>query len=136
MASEQPNTFDVAVLGGGPAGATCAALLRKYNPGLSVFVAERDQFPRDHVGESQLPGCAQICAEMGCWDKVEAAGFPIKIGASYTWGRNNDKWDFDFYPVFVDLQGTPEELFFATLAEEVFQELAPHLEGLEPTVEP
>ena len=38
-----------------------------------------------------------------------------------------------FYPVFIDLQGTPEERFFATLAEEVFHELEPHLEGLQPS---
>ncbi len=98
MAANELQKYDVAVLGGGPAGSTCAALLRKYNPSLSVFVAERDRFPRDHVGESQLPGCAQICAEMGCWDKVEAAGFPVKVGASYTWGKTDEVWDFDFIP--------------------------------------
>ncbi len=38
-----------------------------------------------------------------------------------------------FYPVFIDLQGTPEERFFVTLAEEVFHELEPHLEGLQPS---
>jgi len=38
-----------------------------------------------------------------------------------------------FYPVFIDLQGTPEERFFATLAEEVFHELEPHLDGLQPS---
>ncbi|MCP4663268.1 MAG: AAA family ATPase [bacterium] len=40
---------------------------------------------------------------------------------------------YDFYPVYVDLQGTPEERFFATLAEDVFQELAPVLDGLTPS---
>ncbi len=40
---------------------------------------------------------------------------------------------YDFYPVYVDLQGTPEEKFFATLGEDVFLELAPHLDGLEAT---
>ena len=40
---------------------------------------------------------------------------------------------FVFYPVFIDLQGTPEERFFATLAEETFQELEPHLGGLQPS---
>ena len=98
MISSQTETFDVVILGGGPAGATCGSLLRKYNPGLSVFIAEKAVFPRDHVGESQLPGCAQICAEMGCWEKVEAAGFPVKIGASYTWGKSQEVWDFDFIP--------------------------------------
>jgi len=38
-----------------------------------------------------------------------------------------------FFPVFIDLQGTPEERFFATLAEEVFHELEPHLDGLQPS---
>ncbi|MCB9838766.1 MAG: tryptophan 7-halogenase, partial [Phycisphaeraceae bacterium] len=92
-------TCDVAIIGGGPAGSTLASLIRKYNPDLHVVILEKAKFPRDHVGESQLPGVGHICHEMGCWDKVEAAGFPIKIGASYTWGRNMDKWDFDFYPV-------------------------------------
>ena len=36
---------------------------------------------------------------MGVWDAVEAADFPIKIGASYTWGRDNDRWDINFYPI-------------------------------------
>ncbi len=36
---------------------------------------------------------------MGCWDKVEAANFPIKIGATYRWGKNPELWDFDFVPV-------------------------------------
>ncbi len=40
---------------------------------------------------------------------------------------------YDFFPVFVDLQGTREERFFATLAEDIFQELAPLLDGLEPS---
>jgi AAA+ ATPase superfamily predicted ATPase len=39
---------------------------------------------------------------------------------------------FVFYPVYIDLQGTPEEKFFSTLAEEIFEELQPALEGLEP----
>jgi tetratricopeptide (TPR) repeat protein len=34
-----------------------------------------------------------------------------------------DDPDFAFYPVFVDLQGTPESQFFATLAEDVFHQL-------------
>ncbi len=37
---------------------------------------------------------------------------------------------YDFYPVFIDLQGTPEEKFFSTLGEEVFSELEPHLDEL------
>jgi len=40
--------------------------------------------------------------------------------------------DYDFYPVYVDLQGTPESQFFATLAEDVFHDLAPLLGDMGP----
>jgi flavin-dependent dehydrogenase len=95
---------DVAIIGGGPAGATLGALLRKYDPSLEVLILEKERFPREHIGESQLPAIGAVLHEMGAWDKVEAAGFPIKLGASLTWGRNAESWDFDFYPVdrFVD----------------------------------
>ena len=96
---DSARSYDVAIVGGGPTGATAATLLLKYNPELRVLIIEKEKFPRDHVGESQLPSIGPILDEMGVWDKVEEAGFPIKIGASYTWGRNNDCWDFDFYPV-------------------------------------
>lgn len=87
---------DVAIIGGGPAGSTAACLLRKYAPELEVAIYEKERFPRDHVGESQLPPISKILDEMGCWDKVEAAEFPIKIGATYKWGSTSDLWDFYF----------------------------------------
>lgn len=92
------DLVDVAIVGGGPAGSTCASLLRKYAPELRVRLVEREVFPRDHVGESQLPAIGKVLFEMGVWDKVEAADFPIKIGATYRWGRSNDLWDFEFLP--------------------------------------
>ncbi len=97
----QPNEVyevDVAIIGGGPTGTTVASLLRKYNPDLKVLILEKTKFPREHVGESQLPGISVILDEMGVWDKVEAANFPVKLGGSYTWGKDAEAWDFDFYP--------------------------------------
>lgn len=91
-------SYDVAIIGGGPAGSTLASLLKKYDPTKKVVVLERERFPREHVGESQLPPISQILDEMGCWDKVEAANFPIKIGATYRWGNSKDLWDFEFLP--------------------------------------
>lgn len=87
---------DVAIIGGGPAGSTLGSLLRKYNPSLDVLIIEREKFPREHVGESQLPAISNVLNEMGVWDKVEAADFPIKIGATYKWGRTDELWDFEF----------------------------------------
>jgi tetratricopeptide (TPR) repeat protein len=43
-----------------------------------------------------------------------------------------DDPQYEFFPVYVDLQGTPESQFFATLAEDVFHELAPLLDGMRP----
>ena len=89
---------DIAIIGAGPGGSTCGAFLKKYDPTLRVTILERELFPREHVGESQLPLTGQILNELGVWDEVEAAGFPIKVGATYRWGKTADLWDFHFVP--------------------------------------
>jgi AAA+ ATPase superfamily predicted ATPase len=40
--------------------------------------------------------------------------------------------EYDFYPVYIDLQGTPETKFFWTLGHDMFDELAPLLDGVQP----
>src|SRR5579871_2972906 len=93
-----PIECDVAVIGGGPAASTLGTLLKRYNPDLDVVLFERELFPRDHVGESQIPHLMLILHEMRVWDKVEAAGFPIKIGGRYKWGETDELWSLDFIP--------------------------------------
>src|SRR5690606_7335373 len=88
------KSYDVVIVGGGPGGSTAAALIKKYAPELSVAIIEREVFPREHVGESQLPAIGSILHEMGVWDKIEAANFVIKLGATYTWGKTRDPWVF------------------------------------------
>ena len=44
-----------------------------------------------------------------------------------------DDPDHKFYPVYIDLQGTPQEKFFSTMAEEVFHELPQYLGGIQPS---
>ncbi len=90
--------YDVAIIGGGPGGSTAAGMLRKHAPELSVAVFEREQFPREHVGESQLPPVGRVLEELGVWPEIERAGFPIKIGATYRWGNSSKLWDFEFVP--------------------------------------
>ena len=90
------DAHDVAIIGGGPAGSSLGSLLKKYAPDLSVVILEREKFPRDHVGESMLPVVSRVIHNMGCWDAIEAAGFPVKIGATYRWGLSRELWDFDF----------------------------------------
>ncbi len=90
--------YDAVIIGGGPAGATAGTLLKKYCPEFKVAIFEKEQFPRDHIGESQLPAISAILDEMGVWNKVEAANFPIKIGSTNRWGKNPELWDLEFIP--------------------------------------
>lgn len=76
-----PPTYDVAVLGGGPAGAIAATHLAQR--GRRVLVLERDRFPRFHIGESLLATCNDAFAAVGLTDKVRAAGYQVKWGATF-----------------------------------------------------
>jgi flavin-dependent dehydrogenase len=96
--NDAANHYDVVIVGGGPAGSTCGSLIKKYQASMKVLIVEREKFPREHVGESQLPQIGAILHEMGVWDAVERAEFPIKVGATYLWGNQNDLWDFNFVP--------------------------------------
>ncbi len=85
---------NVVVIGGGPGGSTAAALLAR--DGFSVTLLERERFPRDHVGESLLPASMPVLEELGVLDRVAAAGFPKKYGATMLWGREPDAWSWRF----------------------------------------
>ena len=49
--------YDVAVLGGGPAGSACAISLRRNFPGLQVILLERSRYTEARIGEA-LPAAA------------------------------------------------------------------------------
>ncbi|MBE7497862.1 MAG: tryptophan 7-halogenase [Verrucomicrobiaceae bacterium] len=78
------NSWDVIIIGGGPAGATAACTLRQS--GRKVLVLEKEKFPRFHIGESLLPYNRPIFDELGVWDKIQAAGFMRKRGAQFWMG--------------------------------------------------
>ncbi|WP_395575865.1 NAD(P)/FAD-dependent oxidoreductase [Streptomyces sp. BK79] len=83
---------DVLVVGGGPAGATAAALLARQDH--QVRVLERERFPRYHIGESLLPSLLPVLDVLGAREAVEAHGFVRKTGAFYGWG--GQEWSLGF----------------------------------------
>jgi flavin-dependent dehydrogenase len=85
---------DVIVAGGGPAGSAASAALARA--GHSVFLFERDRFPRFHIGESLLASVNDVLAAIGAGDLVRQAGFPQKWGATFMLGDGRAERYADF----------------------------------------
>jgi flavin-dependent dehydrogenase len=79
MDAEQ--AFDAVIVGGGPAGASSAALLAQK--GRNVVVLEKDTFPRYHIGESMIPFCWYPLERIGMNEKLKDAGFIKKFSVQF-----------------------------------------------------
>ena len=88
--------YDVAIIGGGPAGSAMGAYLAKA--GVTCVIFERELFPRPHVGESLVPSSTRVFRELGFLEQMETSGFPRKYGAAWTTESNprfydTHRWD-------------------------------------------
>jgi FADH2 O2-dependent halogenase len=94
MSASAPD-FDVAIIGGGPAGSSMGAYLAKA--GVKCVIFERELFPRPHVGESLVPSSTRVFKDLDFLEQMEAAKFPRKFGAVWTATANapmyNHDWD-------------------------------------------
>jgi flavin-dependent dehydrogenase len=87
------SVCDVLVIGGGPAGATAAALLAER--GYRVTLFEKTHHPRFHIGESLLPANLPLLDKLGVADAVKAIGME-KWGAEFVSPWHEHKQSFEF----------------------------------------
>lgn len=79
--SKETSEFDVIVIGGGPAGATAAAVLAAR--GRRVVLFERRLEPVYQVGESLIPYCYYPLKRSGALEAVRQAGFQSKKSVQF-----------------------------------------------------
>lgn len=85
--------YDVIIIGGGPAGSSSATYLQKL--GLKTLVLEKEQFPRDHVGESLIPFCYHKLEELGALEEIKKFA-TLKPGVNFVdnAGLHQSVWCF------------------------------------------
>lgn len=87
--------YDVAVLGAGPAGAAAALSLRYLRPALRVALVEPSRYDAWRVGETLSPGCRELLAGLGCWERFESQRFLESFGTRAAWG-GGELYDHEF----------------------------------------
>jgi flavin-dependent dehydrogenase len=80
------RTFDVAVIGGGPAGTATAILLARA--GFSILVLEGTNYQRPRRGETLPPTIAKRLRQLGVFDCFLSQGFLPAAGIVSAWGRS------------------------------------------------
>ena len=92
--SSSSKGYDVAVAGGGPAGAALATFLAQKGHRCIVF--EPLQFPRYHVGESLIPSSYGILQRLGVVPALQATTFPLKRSVRFISQDGNESAPFYF----------------------------------------
>ena len=88
------SSADVVVIGGGPAGATAAALVAEA--GHSVVVFERESVPRFHVGESLVPATYSTLERLGLIDRLRQSAYPRKFSVQFVTETGKETRPFYF----------------------------------------
>lgn len=89
------NSYDVIAIGGGPAGASSAAILAEH--GRRVLVLEREKFPRYHIGESLIPFTFQPLERLGLIEKMRQSHFMKKYSVRFVDPDGRSSQPFYFF---------------------------------------
>jgi flavin-dependent dehydrogenase len=89
------DDHDAILIGGGPAGASAAAVLAEY--GRRVLVLEREKFPRYHIGESLIPFTFGPLERLGMIPKMRRSGFVKKYSATFVQPDGRPTQPFYFF---------------------------------------
>jgi flavin-dependent dehydrogenase len=84
------DSFDVAIVGGGPAGTSIGiGLARAAGAGRSIAVLERSGYEQDRIGETLPPEARVPLAQLGVWDRFLEQGHAPSPGTAAAWGKED-----------------------------------------------
>ena len=89
------NSYDVIVIGGGPAGSTAASILARE--GCKVVLFEKEEFPRHHIGESLMTDTYWTFQRMGFLEKLKASPFTQKYSVQFANQAGRESQPFYFF---------------------------------------
>jgi flavin-dependent dehydrogenase len=92
------TSYDVVIIGGGPAGSTAAAILTQQ--GRKVVVLEKEKFPHYSIGESMIPYCYFPLKRIGVIEKLKNSKFTKKYSVQFTNRRGEVSQPFYFFQHF------------------------------------
>lgn len=95
MVSQAARRAQVLVLGGGPAGATAAALCAQN--GLDTILLEREKGPRFHIGESLMPDTYWTLRRLGVLDQLKASRHTVKYSVQFVTDTGKESQPFYFF---------------------------------------
>lgn len=89
------ESYDVIIIGGGPAGSSSAAVLAEY--GHRVLILEREKFPRYHIGESLIPFTFGPLERIGMIPKMKKSHFVEKYSVTFVQPDGRRSQPFYFF---------------------------------------
>lgn len=87
--------WDAIIIGGGPAGASAAAILAEH--GHRVLALEREKFPRYHIGESMIPFTYGPMERLGLVPLMKQSAFQKKYSVQFVAPNGRASQPFYFF---------------------------------------